>query len=68
MKELNLKVEERGYEQLLEFLKTLDYVQVIPVREKGIALSRRYDFSDLVGKLEWKGDAVQQQRLLRNEW
>jgi len=68
MKELNLKVEERGYEQLLEFLKTLDYVQVIPVREKDIALSRRYDFSDLVGKLEWKGDAVQQQRLLRNEW
>ncbi|HYW21866.1 MAG TPA: hypothetical protein VE956_21660 [Nodularia sp. (in: cyanobacteria)] len=28
----------------------------------------RYDFSDLVGKLNWEGDAVAIQRSLRDEW
>ncbi|MBE9201076.1 MULTISPECIES: hypothetical protein [unclassified Nodularia (in: cyanobacteria)] len=28
----------------------------------------RYDFSDLLGKLNWKGDAVAIQRTLRDEW
>lgn len=27
-----------------------------------------YDFSDLVGKLSWQGDAVAAQRQLRDEW
>ncbi len=27
-----------------------------------------YDFSDLAGKLEWRGDAVAVQRSLRDEW
>ena len=29
---------------------------------------KNYDFSDVVGKLEWQGDAVQEQRKLRDEW
>jgi len=29
---------------------------------------RRYDFSDLAGKLTWHGDAVATQRSLRDEW
>jgi hypothetical protein len=28
----------------------------------------RYDFSDLVGRLSWRGDAVAVQRALRDEW
>ena len=28
----------------------------------------KFDFSDLYGKLEWKGDAVAEQRKLRDEW
>ncbi len=28
----------------------------------------KYDFSDLVGQLTWKGDAVAMQRNLRDEW
>ena len=28
----------------------------------------RYDFSDLVGKLSWRRDAVEEQRRIRNEW
>jgi len=27
-----------------------------------------YNFSDLAGKLAWKGDAVDIQKKLRNEW
>lgn len=29
---------------------------------------KKYDFSDLSGKLEWSGDAVTEQRKLRDEW
>ncbi len=28
----------------------------------------RYDFGDLVGRLEWRGDAMAAQRVLRDEW
>jgi hypothetical protein len=28
----------------------------------------KYDFSDLVGRLTWQGDAVAMQRTLRDEW
>lgn len=27
-----------------------------------------YDFSSLAGRLQWKGDPVQEQRRLRDEW
>jgi hypothetical protein len=30
--------------------------------------SSKYDFSDLIGKLTWQGDAVSTQRALRDEW
>jgi hypothetical protein len=29
---------------------------------------KKFDFSDLVGNLEWKGDALAEQKKLRNEW
>ena len=28
----------------------------------------RYDFSNLAGRLEWRGDALAEQRRLRDEW
>lgn len=28
----------------------------------------KYDFSNLYGKLEWKGDALAEQKKLRSEW
>jgi hypothetical protein len=30
--------------------------------------NKKYNFNDLLGKLEWHGDAVSAQRELRNEW
>lgn len=41
---------------------------IILVSENLIAKKQRYDFSDVVGKLEWQGDAVQEQRKIRDEW
>ncbi|MCU0287990.1 MAG: hypothetical protein MUF15_16555 [Acidobacteria bacterium] len=29
---------------------------------------QKYRFADLVGKLEWNGDPVAEQRSIRNEW
>jgi len=29
---------------------------------------KKYDFSDLAGRLRWKGNPVKEQRRLRNEW
>jgi len=31
-------------------------------------IKKEYNFNDLTGKLEWKGNAVKEQRKLRNEW
>jgi len=70
MKQLVLKIEESRFKLFLQFLRTLDYVtivQPVPLPANGEQEPRQYDFSDLAGKLEWKGDAVTQQRLLRDE-
>ena len=40
-------------------------VIVVPIQE---VKKQKYDFSDIAGKLQWKGDAVAEQRRLRNEW
>ncbi len=41
-------------------------IVMIPISEN--TPKPKYDFSDLVGKLEWQGDAVKEQRRLRDEW
>lgn len=71
MKELIIKIKERHYKLFLQFLQTLDYVTIIrppSTTVKGELTQRAYDFSDLAGALEWEGDAITQQRLLRDEW
>ena len=40
-------------------------VIVVPLQE---VKKQKYDFSDIVDKLQWKGDAVAEQRRLRDEW
>ena len=42
-------------------------VIVVPLQEVK-KQKQKYDFSDIVGKLQWKGDAVAEQRRLRDEW
>jgi hypothetical protein len=45
-------------------------VIVLPL-EKGPATEekpKKYDFSKFFGKMKWEGDAVAEQRKLRDEW
>ena len=45
----------------------IDVVMVLnPVKKK--MSQRKYDFSDIAGKLEWSGDSLSIQRSLRDEW
>ena len=47
-----------------------EYSQLYSKHMKVIVLvtENNYDFSDIAGKLEWQGDAVQEQRAIRDEW
>jgi hypothetical protein len=41
---------------------------ILLVGEKINTINKKYNFSDIAGKLEWQGDAVQEQRKIRDEW
>lgn len=41
-------------------------IVLVPLQE--LKSKRKYHFSDLAGKLQWEGDAVNEQRKLRHEW
>lgn len=70
MQQLILNVEESYMETFLRLLRTLNYVQVVPTppTKTQTSVQPKYDFSDLSGKLNWEGDAVLEQRRLRDEW
>jgi hypothetical protein len=48
--------------------KELDMVVVINEVQQEKKKPGKYNFTDLSGKLEWKGDAVCEQRRMRREW
>lgn len=49
--------------------QTLYELILLPVESAGNPEEgARHDFSDLAGRLQWKGDAVAEQRALRGEW
>lgn len=70
MQQVIINVEESKYALLLQLLRTLDYVKVVQGSELSTknGRQRKYDFSDLAGKLQWRGDAVAEQRRMRKEW
>jgi hypothetical protein len=35
---------------------------------RGKKVKRKFDFSSLYGKLEWKGNALSEQKKIRSEW
>ena len=41
---------------------------ILLIGEKINSINQKYDFSDVAGKLEWQGDAVQEQRKISDEW
>ena len=44
------------------------HVLITLLRQAEGAQSVKYDFSEIAGKLKWTGDAVLEQRNLRDEW
>ena len=50
------------------YSKHLKLIVLFPHRKVVSSANRKYRFDDLVGKLEWSGDPVSEQRKLRNEW
>lgn len=71
MRQVVINIEESHYTLLIQFLRTLDYVKVVtsvPDDKDSSQNIPSYDFSDITGKLEWTGDAVEEQRKMRNEW
>ncbi len=52
-----------------EYVNKKIEVLILPIEENIEQLQKtKYDFSDLVGKLKWKGDALAEQKKLRDEW
>jgi hypothetical protein len=58
---LRLDVPTQLPEGEIELVMVINPVQEMPE-------VRKYDFSDLAGRLTWRGDAVATQRSLRDEW
>lgn len=55
---------------IVTFLEDTEQEELQTVYSDKVSYNRqqKYQFSDLAGKLEWDGDAVAQQRALRDEW
>ncbi len=57
-----------NYEQFLNQQVKVIVMAQDEVKPANQIIKQSYDFSDLQGKLTWSGDAVAQQRSLRDEW
>ncbi len=52
-----------------EYVNKKIEVLILPLEENAEQpKKRKYDFSDFYGKLQWQGDALAEQRKLRDEW
>ncbi len=56
-----------------EYIKIPEYEKFMHKRIKVVLTSQQdeannYSFDDLIGKLEWQGNAVSTQRNIRDEW
>ena len=51
-----------------EYENTKVEVIILPLTDEVKVEKKKYDFSKFAGKLEWKGDALKEQRKLRDEW
>ena len=57
------KLPDNRLAELLAFIEFLNYKQ-----EHSPKFPKQYDFSDLSGRLQWQGNALQEQKRLRDEW
>ena len=43
-------------------------LEIIVLALDEVKNTKKYDFTDLYGQLEWQGDSLAEQKKLRNEW
>ncbi len=48
--------------------RQVDIVLLVDVPSLDLTEKNGYDFSDLAGRLKWRGNAVRAQRKVRDEW
>jgi hypothetical protein len=65
--QVGVLVDVDEYERLHEAARELEELRH-PGKRPRNGKSRRFSFADLAGTLRWKGDAVAEQRRLRDEW
>jgi hypothetical protein len=66
--QISTKTDRDGHLRLdMPLARSVVDISVIVVMAE-VPNQGRYDCSDLVGKLAWRGDAVTEQRRLREEW
>jgi hypothetical protein len=63
--EIKLKEQVPGDREIPVIVTFLEDIENIEDTQK---TTKKYRFSDLAGKLTWSGNAVAQQRTLRDEW
>jgi len=52
-----------------EYVNKKIEVLIVPIGESAEELQKpQYDWSDFFGKLQWEGDALAEQKKLRDEW
>jgi hypothetical protein len=62
------RLPAQSLEGLLFLLETLVPKEEDEIQTSTKTIAARYDFSDLTGRLSWRGDVVEVQRALRDEW
>ena len=55
---------EIPYQYSQVYSKHMKVILLVAEKQK----KNKYNFSDVAGKLEWQGDAVNEQRKIRDEW
>jgi hypothetical protein len=66
---INTKTDRDGHLRLdMPLAHSVMDISVIVVMDDNSSPKNKYNCSDLVGKLKWQGDAVKEQRSLREEW
>jgi hypothetical protein len=67
--QIDTKTDRDGHLRLdLSLAHSVMDISVIVVMADISNPKGKYDCSDLVGKLKWQGDAVKEQRSIREEW
>ena len=66
---VNTRTDQDGHLRLdMPLAQSTTNISLIVIMEDQQSGKRKHDCSDLVGRLKWRGDAIKEQRNLREQW